>query len=282
MDEIRRRSTSIRNPSGPHRRSNHAGHPGRVAPYNASQPGGRQTLNRLGRIDRVRAQRQMSGIRTAGQPVLPMEFEGHSSLEQHSDERVHSGVISDQHSRRDSFLSTPGIDLRQPKFDVPESLSRNFLPEQLHDILLLQQKMAGSSHSTVKSLGTNASAESGYYDISDASVRPRVAKKQRCTPPCATPLSQPQSTQPAPSTVFRAKRKRSVAGLDVRVVLKCPGCQKIMGGGYKFGDYVQCSNCGENEFIVVREWSPGRDNRDVGHTNSSSVPQSERSPESPG
>ncbi|KAF8820805.1 hypothetical protein IE077_000410 [Cardiosporidium cionae] len=55
------------------------------------------------------------------------------------------------------------------------------------------------------------------------------------------------------------KRKRAVARLDRRQILECLTCRRIEIGGYKFGDYVVCSNCGNNDFVSVREWSPSRD-----------------------
>lgn len=94
-----------------------------------------------------------------------------------------------------------------------------------------------------------------FHELTNAS-RPRAVKKQRCSGTQAS-----QGTMPTSAPPMRTKRKRSVAGLDLRVVLKCHGCHTIMGGGYKFGDYVQCTNCGENEFIVIKEWSPNRENR---------------------
>ncbi|PHJ24051.1 hypothetical protein CSUI_002103 [Cystoisospora suis] len=53
------------------------------------------------------------------------------------------------------------------------------------------------------------------------------------------------------------KRKRAAALLDQLQILRCVNCGEIARGGYKFGDYVICRCCGENNFAVVQEWSPG-------------------------
>ncbi|PFH34259.1 hypothetical protein BESB_074110 [Besnoitia besnoiti] len=60
------------------------------------------------------------------------------------------------------------------------------------------------------------------------------------------------------------KRKRAAALLDKLQILRCLNCGEVARGGYKFGDYVICCCCGENNFAVVREWSPGGEATTVG------------------
>ncbi|CBZ55221.1 conserved hypothetical protein [Neospora caninum Liverpool] len=60
------------------------------------------------------------------------------------------------------------------------------------------------------------------------------------------------------------KRKRAAALLDKLQILKCLNCGEVARGGYKFGDYVICRCCGENNFVVVREWSPSGEATSVG------------------
>eukprot|EP01071_Lankesteria_metandrocarpae_P000399 Lankesteria_metandrocarpae@DN1053_c0_g1_i1.p1 len=58
---------------------------------------------------------------------------------------------------------------------------------------------------------------------------------------------------------YRCKRKRSAAGLDRLVVIRCKGCHIPLRGAFKFGDYVECKRCGGSGFAAVRRWSPSRD-----------------------
>eukprot|EP00922_Rhytidocystis_sp_ex-Travisia-forbesii_P071446 GHVS01106619.1.p1 GENE.GHVS01106619.1~~GHVS01106619.1.p1 ORF type:complete len:259 (-),score=75.34 GHVS01106619.1:1608-2384(-) len=59
--------------------------------------------------------------------------------------------------------------------------------------------------------------------------------------------------------VVGRKRKRAASRLDTRQVLRCVMCGCVEIGGYKYGDYVQCSSCGNSDFRVVREWLKGKD-----------------------
>eukprot|EP00920_Eleutheroschizon_duboscqi_P037205 GHVT01089273.1.p1 GENE.GHVT01089273.1~~GHVT01089273.1.p1 ORF type:complete len:200 (-),score=48.99 GHVT01089273.1:822-1421(-) len=94
---------------------------------------------------------------------------------------------------------------------------------------------------------------------------------------CASP-----SCVEAPAFVPRGKRKRAMALLEIRKVLKCLTCSLIQVGGYQFEDYVSCNLCGSCDFAVVREWSPtsivdhrllsndANDEASIGATNNSS------------